>query len=103
MSDFATYDPADFTVEDLMRAAHGDTRVLASSLAVELLRRKADVDTESTLAGLATDGTADPRARRTATLALADFPDSAPLLRRLLDGPDGRLAEAARTALSRQG
>jgi hypothetical protein len=103
MSNYATYDPADFTVDDLMRAARGDTRAMAASLAVELLRVKVGVDTESTMAGLAQDESADPRARRTATLALADYPDSAPLLRRLVAAPDRRIAEAARTALSRQG
>ena len=74
MSNYATYDPADYTVDDLMRAAHGDTRVMAPSLAVEMLRVKIGVDTESTMARLAEDESADPRARRTATLALADYP-----------------------------
>jgi hypothetical protein len=103
MSDQVTYDPADFTVDDLMQAAHGNTRTMAASLAVELLRVKVGVDAESTMARLAEDESADPRARRTATLALADYPNSAPLLRRLAAVADPRIADAARTALSRQG
>jgi hypothetical protein len=99
----ATYNPRDYTIEQLETAARGDSTIMPASLAVALLEAHPDVDTQSTMLRLVQDESADPRGRRSAARALAPFPDAAPVLRALTESPDARLAEAARKALGEQG
>jgi hypothetical protein len=98
--DAVTYDPGDFTVEELLAAAHGESKTLSPQLAVTLLRAKLGDGAEHQLTTLARDDTADPRARHAAALALAEFPSARPILNELADSPHPLVAEGARQALA---
>ncbi len=101
----ATYNPRDYTIDQLETAARGDSTTMPASLAVALLEAHPDVDTQSTMLRLVQDGVSRPpgptigrsRSARAAPL------DAALVLRELTESPDARLAEAARKALGKQG
>ncbi|MFI1700695.1 hypothetical protein ACH419_32670 [Streptomyces bobili] len=99
MSDYAVYNPADFTTEDLATAARGKMASLSPQLAVTLLRAKLGGDAAGPLTGLARDDTADPRGRYAAALALASYPSARQTLASLADSSERLVAEAAGQAL----
>jgi hypothetical protein len=103
MTDRTIYNPRDYTIEQLEKAAHGDSTIMAPPLAVALLEAHPDVDTKSTMLRLAQDESVDPRGRWSAARMLAQFPDAVPVLRGLTESSDARLAETARKALGEQG
>jgi hypothetical protein len=99
MSDFKTYDPANFTTEELTRAARGEAKELKPQLAVALLRAKLGDDAEPLLLDLVRSDEADPRARHAAILALASFPSARQVLVSLATSPERLVAEAATQVL----
>jgi hypothetical protein len=99
MSDSAVYDPADFTIEELTRAARGEIKTLSPQLAVTLMRAKLGEEAVQQLTELARDDTADPRGRHAATLALAAFPSARQTLDSLRTSSERLVADAAAEAL----
>jgi hypothetical protein len=98
--DAVIYDPGDFTVEELLAAAHGESKTLSAQLAVTLLHAKLGDGAEQQLRTLATDDTAAARARHAAALASAEFPSARPILNELANSPSPLVAEGARQALT---
>jgi hypothetical protein len=99
MSDYAVYNPAEFTTEGLIVAARGKSKQLSSQLAVALLRAKLGDEAEEELAELACDDTADPRGRHAATLALGSYPSARETLIALTVSSEKLVADAAAQAL----
>jgi hypothetical protein len=99
MSDFKTYDPANFTTQELIEATRGGAKELKPQLAVTLLRAKLGDDAERVLLDLVRSDETDLRARHTATLALASFPAARQDLVSLAASPDRLIAQAATEAL----
>jgi hypothetical protein len=100
VSDFAVFDPAHFTFEELMSAARGGTTSLKPQLAVTLLKAKLGDAAIPQLADLARDAGVEPRARHAATLALASFSSARQILVSLSTSPDRIVADAAAQALN---
>jgi hypothetical protein len=100
--DERSYDPASYTVDELMAAARGESRLLAGTLAVDLLAAKLGARAQEALEGLAQDEAVDLRSRRTAVLALSGFPTAAPVLEELVASAPDLVARAARVALDSQ-
>ncbi|MGW2084093.1 hypothetical protein [Streptomyces sp. NPDC001880] len=99
MSDSFVYQSDDFTVEELLQAARGESTALSPQLAVTLLHAKLGDDAEQPLTELASDERADARGRHAAVLALASHPSAHQVLESLTASRSELVAEAAAQAL----
>lgn len=100
MSDYVTLDPNDFTDDELLSAARGETKHLKPQLAVTLLRAKLGPSAEQPLVELATDETVDQRARQSAVLELAGYAGARGVLTELAHSPNDVVAAAAAQAVA---
>jgi hypothetical protein len=101
MSDYVTLDPRNFTNEELLSAARGETKQLKPQLAVTLLRAKLGPSAEQPLVELATDETVDLRARQSAALELAGYAGARDVLTDLARSSNDIVATAAAQALAK--
>jgi hypothetical protein len=102
MSDSVTFDPKDFSEEELVLAARGERAELKPQLAVVLLRAKLGDAAEQLLTEFATDESLDTRARHAAVSQLGAFPAARGVLDRLADSSDEIVAAAAAKALAEE-
>lgn len=99
MTDIAKYDPAAFSVDELVSTAQGFGTAVSPQLAVTLLRAKLGEKSLPTLSMLARDDKTDRRARAAATHELHAFAAARPLLNELKESHDSLVADAAVRAI----
>jgi len=100
MADYTTVDPRDFTEEELLSGARGESKQLKPQLAVTLLHAKLGPSAEQPLTRLAADEAVDPRARQSAVLELAPYAGARDVLTTLTGSSDDLVATAAARALA---
>jgi hypothetical protein len=100
--DSVTFDPKDFSEEELVQAARGERAGLKPQLAVVLLQAKLGDAAEQLLTELATDESLDSRTRHAAVSQLRTFPAARGVLGRLARSPDEIVAAAAVEALAEE-
>ena len=99
MVDYVNFDPAAFSVQELVGAARGASQAVPAQIAPVLIRAKLAAEAEGILVQLATDGFLDPRVRQVAVRELAGFEGAQPALRRLTTATDPLVSAAAIAAL----
>jgi hypothetical protein len=100
MADYKTYDPRDFTTEELVQAARGQSARVPSQTAPALLHAKLGTEAQPVLTALAADEYLDARVRHFAVRELARIPTAAPVLERLAASPEPLVASAASEAIA---